>query len=254
MDAVNVLSNRPAIPSPETLRELLADENQDILRRREELLAGFSRAPETVETDEVAGKVSDFVKQVDAATKLVESRRKAAKEPALAAGRTVDGFFQPITDSLAKARDTLKGRVEIYLRKKAAEEQRRRDEEARRAEEERKRAEAEALKAAAEQPTEVAETKIDEAIAAQQAAAQATAATEAKPAELSRTRGEFGSVSSLRTVWVGEIEDKAKLDLDALRPYLATDAIEKALRAFVRAGGRELKGARIYQQDSAVIR
>ncbi len=71
---------------------------------------------------------------------------------------------------------------------------------------------------------------------------------------MSRTRGEYGSMSSLRTSWVFDEIDRATLDLEALRPYLPTDGLDKAVRAFIKAGGRELKGTNIFETTAAVVR
>ena len=46
------------------------------------------------------------------------------------------------------------------------------------------------------------------------------AEADAKAAELSRTRSDYGSVASLRSHWTGKLEDRATLDLEALRQHL----------------------------------
>lgn len=79
-------------------------------------------------------------------------------------------------------------------------------------------------------------------------------AADAKAADLSRTRGELGSVSSLRTDWVHDGFDRDRIDLEALRAHLPADAIDQAIRSFIRAGGRELRGTKIYEQTQAVVR
>ena len=89
---------------------------------------------------------------------------------------------------------------------------------------------------------------------AQVEAVYASAAAAAKPAELSRTRGDLGAVASLRTEWVSEVEDRAVLDLEPLRHHFTPDALDKALRAAVKAGARDIKGARIYQRQVAAVR
>lgn len=65
-------------------------------------------------------------------------------------------------------------------------------------------------------------------------------------ADLSRHRGEH-SVSSLQTVWEFRHLDRGALDLEALRPFIALDALEVAIRAYIRAGNRTLKGVQIYE-------
>lgn len=77
---------------------------------------------------------------------------------------------------------------------------------------------------------------------------------DANQAELSRTRGELGSVSSLRTDWVHDGFDRAKIDLEALRQHLPADAIDQAIRSFIRAGGRSLRGTNIFEETTAVVR
>ena len=57
----------------------------------------------------------------------------------------------------------------------------------------------------------------------------------------------MGGVATLVTRWAFEVENRAKLNLEPLRPYLSLEEIEKAGRAFVRAGGRTLSGARIFR-------
>jgi len=159
-------------------------------------------------------------------------------------------------------RSSAKRRVESaltnYLRRKEQEERQRREAEALRARQEEERQRREAEEAAAKIRDE---KSLADAIAAEQAAKVTTADAEkaeraaiAKPAELSRTRGEYGAVSSLRTEWTFADMDRAALDLEALRHHLPTDGIERAIRSFVRAGGRELRGVRIYEQTSAVVR
>jgi hypothetical protein len=245
--------NHPVCPEPETVRDLLEEENRDLVRRRDQLLDAVARVPETIDTDEVCGRASDFVKQIGAAAKTAEARRTEAKGPYVAAEKAVDGFFRAqLGEPLAQAKLAIQRRVDGYLRAKAAQEHRRREEEARRAAAAAKAREAAIL--AAEIPEEAADAALDAAILAQEAAEEAAREVAAKPADLSRTRGDYGAVASLRTSWAFEVEDLHAIPLDALRPYFTPDAVEKALRAYVRAGGRQLAGVRIFQQSSAVVR
>lgn len=254
---LDIGGNNP--PSPiEALRAELAENSGKLIARRDELLSGVERAPAEIADEEICGKVADLVKMIMACHKASEAARVAAKEPYLEAGRAVDGFYRAITDPLEKARKTLDQRLTAYQRRKAEEERRRREEEAAR-----QRAEAEAARRAAEEAEAKARDERDlaDAITAEEIARQAVAdaamaqrAAEAKPAELSRSRGDYGAVASLRTRWVGEIADRDALDLDALRPHLPIDGLERAVNAFVRAGGRELRGAKIYEVSTTAVR
>lgn len=223
------------------------------IRRRDELIAACGRLPEEIDSDETAGKLGDFIVQITGHKKNCEAKRVAQKEPFLGAGRVVDGFFKGIIDPLDDWHKKIQRRHTSYLVAKEARERREREEAAR---VERERAEA-ALRAAQEAEQANAapamDTALNEAAQHETAAAYFQTEAEAKPADLSRVRGE-GSVSSLRTVWMGEITNIALVPMESLRPYLSHEAVEHALRAFVRAGGRELSGCRIFESKTAQTR
>ncbi|MGE0726394.1 MAG: hypothetical protein AB7O45_18620 [Alphaproteobacteria bacterium] len=241
------------------LRDNLAEKAGPLLARRREIEGRLPNVPERIDSDETAGKVADFVRLIAAAHKSAEGMRVAEKEPHLAAGRTVDGFFKAeLTDPLERAKRSLEPRLTDWQRRKAEAERARRLAEEQKAREEAERAAA-AARAAAD--TLASDADLPAAIAAEESAALAAADAEAaaraaaaKSAELSRTRGDMGAVASLREAWVGEIEDRAALDLEALRPYLPMDALQKAVNAYVRAGGRGLRGARIFKSATTVVR
>ena len=259
--------NEPASPVLEKLREDYSKE----LARAQELTIAFSRAPTeigddhsgegVVSAEEVAGKMGDFVQQFTAVIKSAEAAHKKEKEPYLTSGRTVDNFFKVnLIEPMKKLKAALVKRITVYERAKANEEKRIREaaeKEAREAAEEAARKAAEA-EAAMETDAEVddALVKAEEAAAAQEAAAEAAAKASATNAELSRTRGQRGSVASLRTEWKGDLIDRDKLDLEALRQHIPEDALKKAINAFVKAGGRGNLGggAHIREVDSAVVR
>jgi flagellar biosynthesis GTPase FlhF len=242
----------------EILRERLVDNNAALLTRRDELLAALPRIPETIGDDETCGKVADMVKLFTACAKTAEGARIAAKEPFLQSERAVDGFFKQISEPLLKAKVAIEARLTAYQRVKAAEERRRRE-----AEEQRQREEAARLAREAQERAEQMRSQqdLEEAVTAgelaQQAAADAERAAKAavvKPAELSRSRGEFGAVASLRTFMDFRNLDRETIDLAPLRPHLALDAIDKAVRSFIRAGGRKLRGVEIFENTTSQVR
>lgn len=226
------------------LRERLAEEAGEITKRRDDLLAALDRLPESCDDDDTAGRLGDFVKQIGACAKAAEAMRVARKEPFLAQGRVVDGFFKVTTDALAKAKAHVEGRLLApYLRRKADAARREQEEAARKA-----REEAERQAAAARTDADLARAVETEAQAIKHEEAAAM-----KPAEHARTRGDFGAVATLRTEWRAEIVEREKLDLEALRPHFATADLEKALRAAVKAGARSIAGARIYEAHLARV-
>lgn len=247
----------PDLLTGDALREKLRDDNRDLIARRDELIAAAARVPE-VDSDDVAGKVTDFVKQLAALHKAADAKRVGAKEPYLEGGRNIDGFFKAITDPVADTKKAVERRLTTYLREKEEAERRARQEQERIA-----RAAAEAARREAEEKAKALadEKSLDAAVEAEKAAEMAQAdlvkaeqAADVKAAELSRTRGEYGALSSLRTDWVFGDIDRASLDLEALRHHFTTAAIESAIRAFIKAGGRELNGTTIYETTTAVVR
>lgn len=250
--------NIGVMPSAGILREYLADTNTKLIGRRDELIAASARIPDAIEDEGTAQNVSDFIRQCSACTKAADVARVGAKEPYLEGGRAVDGFFKLISDPLDKVKRTIEARLTLYLRAKADRERREREERERlaREEEARRRREAEeaerklkderSLKDAIDARKRAEMAEADRIMAEKDAAAKAS--------DLSRTRGEFGAVSSLRTTWTFSDIDRAALDLEALRPHLPVAGLEGAIRAFIKAGGRELVGCHIFQTTDAVVR
>lgn len=73
-------------------------------------------------------------------------------------------------------------------------------------------------------------------------------------ADLSRVRGEAGSVSSLRTFKNFRSLDRKTLDLEALRSHIPLSAYETAVRSFIDAGGTELRGVEIFDDTGTTTR
>ena len=245
----------PADADP--LRDRLGTEYEALVGRHDDLISAFDRAPGEID-DKNAGPMADFIKQISAHVKTLDTARVAEKEPYLAGGRTIDGYFKGMTDKLKGNADTLRSRLTIYERAKAAEERRRRE-----AEERRQRADAARLAKEAEERAAAAQTETDleaaveveaQASEAQSDAALAAKAADAKPAALHTTRGDYGASSSLRTYWDFDDLRRDVVDLEELRYHLTSDALEKALRAFIKAGGRTISGARIFENTRSVVR
>ena len=221
-----------------------------LIERRTVLLEAGERVPDAIEDAETAGKAADFVKQLGAHEKAANKARTGEKEPYLERGRWVDGWFKgPAVDGIAALKKVVTDRLTAYQRKVAEEERRRREEEERRQREEaeRKRREAEEAAKAAETEEDLnAAVEAEEAAEAAKAEAErAERAVQAGSADLSRQHSAAGTVASLRTVTKCTGFDHATVDLAALRHHLSRDCIEKAIRAYIRAGGRELRGATI---------
>jgi hypothetical protein len=250
----------------EGFRAYLETGAEAYIARRDELVAAFPRLPDIVD-ETTNGIAADYVGMILKCIKGAEAEREAVKAPFLTATRLIDGFYHTVTDSLgnAKGRDTvdqLRAKVETrmtaYQRAKAERERLAREAERKRQEEEaaRLRAEAEERERQAQ-----SEKDIDEAIQIDQQArqAEADASRAAKVAaaplpELSRTRSDLGATAFLRTEWTFRDLRRDKLDLETLRAHLPADALQQAVRSFIRAGGRKLDGVEIYEDSRTQVR
>lgn len=113
---------------------------------------------------------------------------------------------------------------------------------------------AEAARIAGEKAAaEAARIAADEAERAEKSAAEAAKAAAAKPAELGRSRGGYGGMTTLKQFYDFKDVDRANIDLEALRWNLSDDSINKAIRAWIDANkeavkaGRQLAGVTIFE-------
>ena len=238
----------------------LTETHADLIERRDALLGGIERAPETIkEGDEAtAGKMADFVSgQIDKFIKHAEAIHKNEKEPYWTGGKTVDGFLHTLIDDIEAGKVKINRVRKKYADEKTARERRIREVEAARLREEEAARRREADEAAAAAKTEA---ELDAAIAREAEAEQArkdTAAAEkaaaAKPAELGRTRGQHGGMTTPKQFWNFDGINRDELDLEALRQHLSVDALDKAIRSWINANkdglkaGEKLAGVDIFE-------
>jgi len=233
------------------LGEMVAKETQGLALRRDEFLANCSAIPDVIDSDEMDGRVNDQIAQWTKFMKEVDRWKDDTKAPILTADRLIMATHAKLCDPIAAIKKRVNERSTLYKRAKADRERKIREEaerQAREAAEAAARAAAEAERAAQDAATLSA--AIDAEAVAKQAAADAEAArksAEAKASELSRNRGDYGSVSSLQTFWDFADLDRNAIDLEALRPHLPLDAIEMAVRAAIKSGARQMRGVRIFE-------
>jgi len=252
---------------PEALIAYLAEGAEPYIVRRDELLAALDRIPAVIEDEEWNKKATDYVGMITKLLKAIEAEREARKSPFLAASRAVDGYFGALVDKLGtpkgrdragQAREIVETRMTLYQRAKADAERRAREEAAKieREEAERRRREAEQAERVAQTEKDL-QAAIDRDTAARQAEADASRiekAAAAPLADLSRTRSDLGATSSLTRFWTFRALDRAALDLEALRSHLPHDALEAAVRSFIKAGGRKLDGVEIFEDSRTRVR
>lgn len=243
--------NQETVVIGEALSESLALDNLELLQRRDQLVAAEARMP-AVTDDESARKVSDYIDLLNALIKTAKTAHGETKAPYLEAGRSVDEFFfRGITEPADLICRRSKQALQKYLADKAAAERRAREEAERKAREEaeqkRREAEAAAQKLRDEQDLQSAIEAEQAAKAAEVAAVQARQAAVAPTSDMAKVKGTVGRAKSLKTFWDFADINRDSLDLNKLRPYLPLDGLEKAVRAYIAAGGRTLDGVRIFE-------
>lgn len=272
-----------------TVQAFLDDEYAQVPTTVSALLDEARELPKVIADDAEMGIFARLIKRLRDEAAKIEAFRVKEKEPYYRGAQAVDAFFMALKekcvrkDSKAKpgAADVLQARLDAYNQRKLQEEQERRraealrlaaEAEARRQEEEEARQKAERDRLAADRAraplavevkTGIAEdseqaasvAKVDATLAAL-AAEGAHVATLAKPADMVRTRVDQGPTVTMATEAYAAIEDEALLDRDALWPFIALEAKEKALRAWAKTTGHNVKmaGAAIGRRPKTVVR
>lgn len=225
--------------NPDHVREAFRQEIAPLIQRSDELVAAFQRAPEKVEDDQAESRMTTLAKQLGECASAIEAKRKEHKGRYDKCGNEIHGIAKGYSDKLSgdKRNPGLKQEVEkrigVFQRQKIDAERKRREEEARRAEE------------AARQKTEAlqSEEELDEAVRAEEEAAKARREAAAKPAEMHRARGEYGGVSSARTVLDFQVTDYFLIPPATLWMFIPAEAKEKAVRAYMQTNRDRVKKA-----------
>lgn len=275
--------NRPPLNQAEIVFANLAERHPDLNNRLEELSEASSRLPESFTTEEEIGRSAEYIKQLNACIRWANDQKKVEKAPFTEGSRAVESYFAQITKPLAEIKQRVTHMQKTFLDGKARLERKRREGEEQRA---RDAAVSETVEhgagsVEAGQAIETAETAKQEA--------------RAKPADLSRTTGEFGATVSLRETWTFEMEAESPADfmvaanaaytaynaaigsgkshgqivtvtLEAFKahwgptlpsllwPLIDQPAKEKAIRAAIKNGVRQLPGVRIFKTTQPVTR
>jgi hypothetical protein len=223
------------------------------------LKADFDAAPTVIDSDDLEKQATDLGGRLAKFLKLTEAQRTIDKAPTLQASRIVDNFYSGLKDTVAPCMAQTERRVNAYKDEKARIARLAREEAERRQRE--AAAEAERLAREAQRLKDEEAGKLERQ-AANQAAVDAAkeakaAAKEVRAAPVSvQTKGESGTSSIQTKRWTGEITDLESLDLEALRPYISTAELEKAVRAYAlkHQDTKPLAGAKIYEKSSTSFR
>ncbi len=208
------------------------------------------KIPSEILTDEMAGELADFIKSLKTARKSVENIFTAEKAPFFEACKVADAWKNVRWLRIDTCVMDVSKPIIAWNSKKEAEEKARQLELARLAQVEAERLAKEAEAHANAGINDTAGELLDFAIEKENKAA---ALTDKSNDVRGKSYGSFSSASS-RKVWVGEIDNAVVLDLEALRKYLDKESIDKAIRAAIKDGVREIKGVKIFEEDKLTIR
>lgn len=189
--------------------------------------------------EETVAKCGDLVKQIGAASKVIEAERKTVKEPFLNAGRAIDSEAKALAGPLEDAEATVRDKMRTYAR----------EEQAKREAEERRQREA-AAEAERKRQEEIAKAEAENR-PAPEAVAPATPPPPPPPAPI---RGDYGSTTSVRKVWRAEIVDIDKAFAAVKNNEKVREAIDEALAGMVRNGVRKIDGVRVFSEDDISVR
>lgn len=206
--------------------------------------------PSEIAEDKQAGEISDYIAAVKTTIDAVAKAHKKEKQPFWDAGKAADTWKN---DFEAKF-NTLVNKASIPLlawnkKKREEEEKRQRQiaEEARiKAEELAKQAEAHAKEGLDDTANELLSAAIQEEDKA--ALIQANSNVVGV-----KSAGLFSS-SGIKTEWAVDLESHAAVDLEILRFYFKPEDILAALKRAVRDGKRDIRGAKIYQDEKLTNR
>jgi hypothetical protein len=204
---------RPNVPTPpkplsrSEINDHLAYTCARLIERCNELVQAMrevATAYPTIDDDEALGIAAENMRMAQALRKSSEDTRKAEKDPFLVGGRTVDAWFASFLQPLTDACDPVQKAMNAYGQRKL---------EAQRAaaEAERKRAAEEAQRQAERAAQRMTDEALTTAAEAAKEADRAEARALARPAALTRTRGDYGAVASVRSSWGWEVVDEAAI-------------------------------------------
>lgn len=230
----------------EAIGEGLSERLAPIIKSVGELVARASKLPAKVRGDNHAISVGEWLKDVRTLAKDIESKRVDEKDEYIKAGRAVDGWFKALVKRLEDVQAPVSASLDAWAEAKEAAERRKAEAEAERLAAEAKRLEKIASRRKATEEDVMAAADVTSH------AADASERAEASSADLVRTRSETATIT-VRKWWEGKLDDRAKLDLEQLRQHIAESALQSAINAFVRAGGRELTGATIEEKSSSMV-
>src|SRR5580704_16365500 len=97
-----------------TVKNRLGITHRDLVARFVDLELGCARVPASIDSEEEAGLVTDFIAQCQMHLRRAEGAHKQEKAFFLQAGRAVDGFFKRRCETLNGALTPVMARLKAY--------------------------------------------------------------------------------------------------------------------------------------------
>lgn len=219
-----------------------------------DLLTECAEVPSVAEDEEDLTIITGFgVRLVKAAKRCEEIRTEENRQYLDATNLLLAYFKHDLAARLLTKKADLEKIATAFQRKKAAREQKLRDEQAAEARRLADEAAAKVTEAVKTGDVQAATTAVKQADSLTAFANKAAAAAAAPTATLAKVTTDAGT-SSLVDNWTFDELDVNTIDLETLRPFIPQTAIEQALRAFIKVGRREIKGARIFNDNKSRFR
>lgn len=210
--------------------------------------------PAELENDEWANYITDYIAKVQACQKALEKERAKEKKPFWDQGKFIDSFFKDEDASLEAAAGKARGVLNVYLTKKALVEKAARDAEAQELATEQEAARHTlATMPRADMPGAEVTKAIEHHATITQVSAIASQVAAAPIASMARSSGTVGR-GNLVEEWLGLLQDRNTLDLETLRAHISDGDMQLYINRYVKAGGRNLAGARITQQMGVKVK
>lgn len=233
--------------------------------RRDELKLGIARwiaahtepkvagsRPQIVD-DADCGDTLDYLTQLrEFGTKEVEPARKAVKEPLDKAAKAVQAYFvDGLAEVIKSARQPLEDAYSLFLVEKQQEVVRARQQAAL---EQQKMADRLARQASRATSLQQQDALLEQAIDAEQEVERLKAAAGASVADVTRVRGDMGSVGGLKTTWHYEVEelmDLVQAVAQGREPVVMLTDNDSYIGPLVRPanGRRKIPGLRIFSEQ-----
>lgn len=206
--------------------------------------------PPVFEDDDDLAAAKAMAPTLRGAMKRIEDLRKQTKAPFDTAASLVHAHFKALEKRMADIATKHERAATVYLNKKRAD-----AEAAQRKIEAEERAEAKRLADAAADAAKAG--NLSEAVSTQAASQQAADRADdaasmaaARPADLARTATPTGAATLVQN-YSFEVVDIEKVNVVALQRHFTRSELEAAIGRFVKAGGRELPGVRIFPDHKA---